>query len=134
MTVLDYRYGVVGYNQNAAYLGTANVLSAAGAFGQVPRAQQEVLVPNTVVRILYDYVATERGVLSLRAGDVATLLEVKDAGWCLLKTTADQQGYFPLSYTEPASGASCGTTEFLQLLEGNERCQKQRKQQDENKE
>ncbi len=126
MTVVDYRYGVVGYNQNAAYLGAANGLAASGAFGQVPRAQQqEVLVPNTVVRILFDYVATERGVLSLRAGDVATLLEVKDAGWCLLKTTAAQQGYFPLSYIEPASGASCGTTEFLQLLDGSEWCQKQ---------
>ena len=131
MTVVDCRYGVVGYDQNAAYLGTANGLAAAGAFGQVPIAQQQVLVPNTVMRILYDYVATERGVLSLRAGDVATLLEVKDAGWCLLKTTAAQQGYFPLSYIEPASGASCGTTEFLQLSEGSERCQKQ---EDENKE
>ena len=36
MTVVDDRYGVVGYNQNAAYLGTANGLAGAGAFGQVP--------------------------------------------------------------------------------------------------
>ncbi len=36
MTVLDYRYGVVGYNQNAAYSGTANGLAGAGVFGQVP--------------------------------------------------------------------------------------------------
>jgi hypothetical protein len=102
---------VVGYDQNAAYLGTANGLAAAGAFGQVPIAQQQVLVPNTVMRILYDYVATERGVLSLRAGDVATLLEVKDQGWCILKTTAGQEGYFPQSYIEPAGAiAAVGTS------------------------
>ena len=74
--------------------------SSMGAYGHVP--QEQALVPNTVVRILYDYVATERGVLSLRAGDVATLLEHKDQGWCILKTTAGQEGYFPQSYIEPA--------------------------------
>ena len=64
------------------------------------------LQPNSVVRILFDYVGTERGVLSLRAGDVATLLEFKDQGWCILKTTAGQEGYFPQSYVRPAGAIS----------------------------
>jgi hypothetical protein len=36
VTVVDYRYGVVGYNQNAAYFGTVNGLAGEGVFGQVP--------------------------------------------------------------------------------------------------
>jgi len=31
----------------------------------------EVIPPGCSVRVLYDYVATEKGVLSLRAGEVA---------------------------------------------------------------
>ncbi len=37
--------------------------------------------------------------------------EVKDQGWCILKTTAGQEGYFPRSYIEPAGAiAAVGTS------------------------
>ena len=94
------RYKVLGQNSTGATGGQEGAMSQKDLLHTCP-AQEEVLVPNTVMRILYDYVATERGVLSPRAGDVSTLLEVKDAGRCILKTTAGQQGYFSQSYIEP---------------------------------
>ena len=107
----DPMAGASGYiqpNQHAYIQG--NVSGAGmGLYGQAMQ-EQPILAPNAVVRILYDYVATERGVLSLRAGDVATFLEIKDQGWCILKTTAGQEGYFPQSYIEPAGAiAAVGT-------------------------
>ena len=42
------------------------------------------------MRVLYDYVATEKGVLSLRAGEVCELVENKDQGWVSMKTAAGQ--------------------------------------------
>ena len=62
-----------------------------------------VLIRNTAVRVMLDRTATEPGELSLLKGDVATLLELKDYGWCVLRTTAGLQGYFPGSCIEPAS-------------------------------
>jgi hypothetical protein len=61
-----------------------------------------VLIPNTAVRVMFDRTATEPGELSLLKGDVATLLELKDHGWCVLRTTAGLQGYFPGTCIEPA--------------------------------
>ena len=81
------------------------------------------LQPNSVVRILFDYVGTERGVLSLRAGDVATLLEFKDQGWCILKTTAGQEGYFPQSYVEPAGAISAAPRGGGAAPSGTMRCE-----------
>ena len=93
---------MAGYIQpQHAYIQGDMSAAGMGLYGQA-LPEQQALAPGAVVRILYDYVATERGVLSLRAGDVATLLEFKDQGWCILKTTAGQEGYFPQSYIEPA--------------------------------
>ncbi|KAJ1491273.1 hypothetical protein T484DRAFT_1774893 [Baffinella frigidus] len=57
-------------------------------------------VPTDKVRVLHDYIATEKGVLSLRAGEVCTLEENKEQGWVTLKTPAGQVGYFPNSYID----------------------------------
>ncbi len=60
-------------------------------------------MPNTVIRVLHDSVSTEPGMLSMQTGDLATLLELKDLGWCVLRTTAGEKGYFPMSYIEAAA-------------------------------
>ena len=49
------------------------------------------------MRVLYDYVATEKGVLSLRAGEVCELVENKDQGWVSMKTAAGQVASLSLS-------------------------------------
>ena len=53
-----------------------------------------------MVRITFDYVGSEHGVLSLRAGDIATFLEPKDRGWCMLRANTGQEGYFPQVQSE----------------------------------
>jgi hypothetical protein len=68
--------------------------------------QQQVQEANSLMLVLYDYSATSAeaasSVLSLRAGEVATLCELNAHGWCLLKTAAGQEGYFPQAYIAPA--------------------------------
>jgi hypothetical protein len=64
------------------------------------------LVPNTVVQVLYDHSSTEAGGLSLRKGEMATLVEMKEQGWCVLRTAAGMKGYFPQSYLAPAAPAA----------------------------
>ena len=63
------------------------------------------LVPNTVAQVLHDHTSTEAGVLSLRKGETATLVEMKEQGWCVLRTAAGMKGYFPQSYLAPAPAA-----------------------------
>ena len=114
-----------GFGTNAGYgqgLPYGYGLGDAGAMGAA-FATPGPLQPNSVVRILFDYVGTERGVLSLRAGDVATLLEFKDQGWCMLKTTAGQEGYFPQSYVRPAGAISAAPPRGGAAPSGTMRCE-----------
>ena len=97
-------------------------LGDAGAMGAA-FATPAPLQPNSVVRILFDYMGTEWGVLSLRAGDVATVLEFKDEGWCILKTTAGQEGYFPQSYVRPAGAISAAPRRGGAAPSGTMRCE-----------
>jgi len=64
------------------------------------------LVPNTVVQVLYDYTPTESGGLSLRKGEMTTLVEMHEQGWCVLRTAAGMKGYFPQSYLAPSAPAA----------------------------
>ena len=64
------------------------------------------LVPNSAVRVVFDRAATEPGCLSLQKGDVATLLQVKELGWCVLRTSGGQKGYYPLAYIAAADVVS----------------------------
>jgi hypothetical protein len=61
-----------------------------------------ILVLQTAVRVKSDRAGTSPGELSLLKGDVATLLELKDNGWCVLRTKEGLKGYFPDSWLEPA--------------------------------
>ncbi len=45
------------------------------------------LIPKTSARVMIDHTTTEPGELSLLKGDVSTLLQLKDHGWCVLLTT-----------------------------------------------
>lgn len=59
-----------------------------------------IKVVSAQVRVLYDYVASEPGAISLRAGEVCSMLDIKEAGWCTLHTNTDKEGYFPVAYCE----------------------------------
>ena len=61
------------------------------------------MVPNSSVQVVYDHESTEHGGLSLRKGDMATLVEMKEQGWCVLRTSSGKRGYFPLSHIAPAA-------------------------------
>jgi len=85
---------------------------------QPPPPQAIRIEPQSQVRVLYDYVATEKNALSLRAGELATLIENYEHGWCTVRMIlTGKEGYFPVSYLEviapppeapPASAASAG--------------------------
>jgi hypothetical protein len=65
---------------------------------QVPQPQQYF------VQVVYDHSPTEANPagLSLRKGEIATLVETKEHGWCVLRTAEGTTGYFPTSYLTPA--------------------------------
>jgi hypothetical protein len=73
--------------------------------GPTISANMPVLIPNTPVQVLYDHLPTEAGGLSLRKGEIATLVEMKEHGWCVLRTAAGTIGHFPLSYLAAAPAA-----------------------------
>ena len=60
------------------------------------------MVPHSMVQVIADYSPTEPGGLSMRKGELATLVELKEQGWCVVKIAAGARGYFPLSYLQPA--------------------------------
>jgi hypothetical protein len=85
---------------------------------QPSQPQSTRIEPQSQVRVLYDYVATEKNALSLRAGELATLIENYEHGWCTVRMIlTGKEGYFPVSYLEviapppeapPASATSVG--------------------------
>jgi hypothetical protein len=79
----------------------ANMASRKGF--QEGNEQSPVLMPSKAVRVICNRQATEAGGLSLRRGDMAKLLELKNHGWCVLLTSAGKKGYFPKSCIEPAA-------------------------------
>jgi hypothetical protein len=92
------------FGKGLAAFGEPMVASAATKEGHI--GYGNTLVPNTVVQVLYDYTPTEAGGLSLRKGEMATLVEMKEQGWCVLRTAAGMKGYFPQSYLAPAAPAA----------------------------
>ncbi len=60
------------------------------------------MVPHSMVQVIADYSPTQPGSLSMRKGEIATLVELKEHGWCVVKIAAGPIGYFPLSYLQPA--------------------------------
>ena len=75
---------------------------AMGWDGPTISANMPVFIPNTEVQCVHDHSPTEAGGLSLRKGEIATLVEMKEHGWCVLRTAEGTRGYFPLSYLAPA--------------------------------
>jgi hypothetical protein len=78
-------------------------LSATELWGLSPAGQ---MVPHSMVQVIADYSTTEPGALSMRKGELATLVELTEQGWCVVKIAAGARGYFPLSYLQPAPPAA----------------------------
>eukprot|EP00283_Hemiselmis_rufescens_P021944 CAMPEP_0173439396 /NCGR_PEP_ID=MMETSP1357-20121228/20931_1 /TAXON_ID=77926 /ORGANISM="Hemiselmis rufescens, Strain PCC563" /LENGTH=329 /DNA_ID=CAMNT_0014404761 /DNA_START=51 /DNA_END=1037 /DNA_ORIENTATION=- len=131
-----YGMGAYGYDPSAYQYQQYGQYGAAsqGGYGQpqqagLPQSTGQQPRPGSTVRVVYDYVATEPGAVSLRAGEVCTLLEIKDAGWCTLRTNTDKEGYFPLGYLEeisppgvPIQSYASQTGVGVAAAGGNQRC------------
>ena len=58
------------------------------------------------MRALYDYDATEANELSMREGDILTLLEKDESGWWRGRSAEGNEGVFPSNFVEVIGGES----------------------------
>lgn len=59
--------------------------------------------PKTQVKVLYDFEAKKREHISLKRGDVITVLEKRESGWWIGELN-EQKGKFPSNYVEEFQG------------------------------
>ena len=67
--------------------------------------------PVDVVKVLYEFAATEESELSIKVGQVLTIYEQDGSGWWYAKNEAGEQGFIPGNYVKSTKGAAGATTE-----------------------